>query len=1177
MTLADERELEVIKAGLTFKESDTHCNQPHWDAKYPWKENPASLPNNRKAVEATFLRTEKQLTRDPLWKEAYTRQIHEMVKRGAAVKLTKDVMDSWKGAVWWVSHLIAPNPHSVTTPVRLVWNGSQEFRGVSLNSILLKGPDVLNPIRAVLLRFREGRHAAIGDIAKMYNSVWLEEQEVHVHRFLWRDSPSDEIEDYAVVRVNMGDKPAGCIAQVAMRETAKLPQFTDMVEERRVIEEDAYVDDLLVSHNDSQHLDKILERVEKILGAGGFYLKPWVRSGQSGRKDEAKPDQMTLVLPNQLREEDNKALGVGYLVQEDKLFVMASINFSKRKKKMRTGIDLTEGEVEEKTPNPLTRRVLLSQIAGLYDPIGLITPVKQKCVILVRKAFQEAGKLSKDTWDESLSNELRGKAIELFKEYTRLGSIKFHRSLTPSGWRGEPWGITFSDGSCESYGAVLYLRWETSDGVVTRLVDSKAKLTPLNQKGDAVKAETCGAVFAARLKEYMLKHGRLAVEKWYHFIDSQTVLGAIQRDSYGFQTFFANRVGEIQKAGPVTDWWWIPGEVNVADLVTRGCSPEQLDENSTWQNGPKFLSSPVKDWPMKSAATVAAEARETVNRLQRKAFTAVLTRTQAKGSLKPANKATDVLEPAELEAKSVDTKANETLWGAALIDQVGPEKYSSLAELCGVVGYTRRAVKTWLACIGRAPIPAKWGVVLSVKELEAAFHDLCLAAQKGVAFPVTTLDRLVVNKDEASGLLRCYGRVQAITRGNPGVPLVPYNAWISTLLTREAHGANHEGIAGTLLRVRSKAWVVQGPRIARSIIDSCVHCRKTKARLCRQQMSELPSERSEPAAPFELTALDLFGPYVVRDTVKRRKKMKVWGVVFSCMASRALHADIVEDLSTDGFLKAYQRFTALRGHPRKLWSDQGTNFVGAKPALKELYEFLNNIDKDQVQKKATAAGTDWSWVFHPADSPHRNGAAEAAVHTLKRALSNIGVESHLTALEFQTLLYLAANLSNERPIGARVQVQDETVGVITPNSLLLGRAGPSGDSRGFEYLTYPVARLRAVQIEVDKFWRRWSQLAGPGLFVRQKWHAPARNVTVGDLVWLADQNALRGQFRLGRVVEAHPDAKGIVRDVKVRTCQSCPVSSGQGGKGKEKESRPSTILHRDVRRLVVLLPVEEQK
>lgn len=110
----------MIRAGLTFRESDAHSNQPHWDVKYPWKEDPATLPHNRKAVEATFLKAEKRLMKDPMWKEAYMRQVHEMVERGAAVKLTKDVLNSWKGAVWWVSHLTAPNPHSVTTPVCLV-------------------------------------------------------------------------------------------------------------------------------------------------------------------------------------------------------------------------------------------------------------------------------------------------------------------------------------------------------------------------------------------------------------------------------------------------------------------------------------------------------------------------------------------------------------------------------------------------------------------------------------------------------------------------------------------------------------------------------------------------------------------------------------------------------------------------------------------------------------------------------------------------------------------------------------------------------------------------------------------------------------------------------------------------------------------------------------------------
>lgn len=100
--------------------------------------------------------------------------------------------------MWYISHLIAPNPHSVTTLVRLVWNSSQKCRGVSLNDLLLKGPDVLNSIRAVLLRFRRGKFAALGDIRKMYNSVWLEDREMRLHRFLWHDFEEEELGIYAV-------------------------------------------------------------------------------------------------------------------------------------------------------------------------------------------------------------------------------------------------------------------------------------------------------------------------------------------------------------------------------------------------------------------------------------------------------------------------------------------------------------------------------------------------------------------------------------------------------------------------------------------------------------------------------------------------------------------------------------------------------------------------------------------------------------------------------------------------------------------------------------------------------------------------------------------------------------------------------------------------------------------
>lgn len=185
--------------------------------------------------------------------------------------------------------------------------------------------------------------------------------------------------------------------------------------------------------------------------------------------------------------------------------------------------------------------MLLSQIAGFYDPIGLASPIKQRGVMLVRESFREAGRNrpAKDTWDEPLSPHLREAAITLFEQCVRLGQVRFDRSLTPHGTIGCPMGITFSDGSEASYGAVLYLRWETvQDGVVVKLVESKAKLTPLDQKGDVIKAELCGAVFATRLRVYFEKQCHIKVDKWIHLVDSQTILGAIQKESYGYQTFF---------------------------------------------------------------------------------------------------------------------------------------------------------------------------------------------------------------------------------------------------------------------------------------------------------------------------------------------------------------------------------------------------------------------------------------------------------------------------------------------------------------------------------------------------------------------------------------------------------------------------------------------------------------
>ena len=161
--------------------------------------------------------------------------------------------------------------------------------------------------------------------------------------------------------------------------------------------------------------------------------------------------------------------------------------------------------------------------------------------------------------------------------------------------------------------------------------------------------------------------------------------------------------------------------------------------------------------------------------------------------------------------------------------------------------------------------------------------------------------------------------MQTFNEDKTAVPLLPYEAWVSTLLAPEAHKENHDGIAGTLLKMRRKAWVIKGRKLAKKIVDSCVVCRKARAKHCQQIMSDLPPELTGPAAPFEYTTVDLFGPYEVGDKVRKRVNLKVWGIVFCCMASRAIHTDVVSDQSSEVFLLAYHRFTSIRGHPSQIY------------------------------------------------------------------------------------------------------------------------------------------------------------------------------------------------------------------------------------------------------------------
>ena len=165
-------------------------------------------------------------------------------------------------------------------------------------------------------------------------------------------------------------------------------------------------------------------------------------------------------------------------------------------------------------------------------------------------------------------------------------------------------------------------------------------------------------------------------------------------------------------------------------------------------------------------------------------------------------------------------------------------------------------------------------------------------------------------------------------------------------------------------------------------------------------MGELPQARVRPSSPFERSGVDYAGPINVRLTkTKGKGTMKGYIAIFIFMATRAVHIDVVEDYTSQVFIAAFHRFTPRRGHYRELYSDQGTNFVGADFQVREMD--ASSSFSSRVVSTPGQEGT--SWIFNSPSAPHFGGIWEAAVKSAKHHLRRIIGDQVLTFSELATL------------------------------------------------------------------------------------------------------------------------------------------------------------------------------
>ncbi|XP_055591351.1 uncharacterized protein LOC129743382 [Uranotaenia lowii] len=338
----------------------------------------------------------------------------------------------------------------------------------------------------------------------------------------------------------------------------------------------------------------------------------------------------------------------------------------------------------------------------------------------------------------------------------------------------------------------------------------------------------------------------------------------------------------------------------------------------------------------------------------------------------------------------------------------------------------------------------------------------------------------------------------------------------------------HGGPSALMAILRSQFWVLSARSNVRKITRSCVQCFKVNPRLLDQYMGDLPRSRTERSPAFLKVGVDFAGPIFLKQNQRKASPVKGYICVFVCLVTKSLHLEVVENLATEAFIACLHRFVGRRGLPEIIFSDNGTNFVGAKHELHQLYSML----KDQLTQQKISEfclPKEISWEMIPPNAPHMGGIWEAGVKSVKTILKKVTKDARLNFVEFQTLLIRIEALLNSRPLYLNPDAL--TPGHFIADRPLLAIPEPTCDGIPENRLS----RWQYVQVLRNQFWKRWSQEYLTELQGRAKWTKKTPNIRPGMVVLVKDDNLPPQSWKLGVIEQTFPGKDGCVRVVNLRT------------------------------------------
>ena len=790
---------------------------------------------------------------------------------------------------------------------------------------------------------------------------------------------------------------------------------------------------------------------------------------------------------------------------------------------------------------PCTRRGILSTISSIFDLLGFIAPV-----LLEGKSFLQDLCCNGVDWNKLIIPEVIRARWERW--WTELHVLQ-HFSI-PRCFKPDDFGTVvkkelhhFSDASTKGYCQCSYLRLQDDSGRIhCAFVAGKSQVTPLKPV-TIPRLELQAAVTSVKISQQIRQELSLDDVQEFFWSDSKVVLAYIANESRRFHVFVANRVQLIQDSTSVDQWKYVETKLNPADDASRGLSPNAL-VTSKWSTGPAFLWQKENEWPFDKKVLPDPSQVLPCDPEVRK-VTALATM-----STKKELKITDRLEYFSDWFRARRAIALSLLYLQRLREQAFAEHKVSNKKAMLQVQDLQEAENVIIKSVQCTAFPEELKSLKSSQHVKSLEDRLAAPAEIKFSPKQSSLYKLDPFLD-SQGILRFGGRLR-----NASLPfevkfpvILPRRSHVTTLIIRYFHEKiKHQGRGMTLNEIRANGyWIVGGTSAVGSYIWSCVVCRKMRSAVVEQKMADLPEDRLEPAPPFTFCAVDYFGPFSIKEG---RKEMKRYGVLFTCLASRAIHLETSTSLETDAFINALRRFICRRGPIRQLRSDQGTNFVGAKHELKAA---LAELDHERIKAELLQKNCDWfAFAMNVPSSSHMGGVWERQIRTVRSVLSpllqNNGLQ--LDDESLRTFMCEVEAIINSRPLTVDLLNDPGSLSPLTPNHLLTMKTKVVLSPPG----VFPAAdkfcrkRWRRVQHLANEFWSRWRKEYLLSLQQRQKWTMSRKDVGVDDIMIIKDDNTPSSHWQLARDCAVNRSSDGRVCTVKLVLADACLIR-------KEGESR----------------------